>query len=92
MAPRSSRNPQYEINNNSGKQRNREYRRAQPIVKPALSPHSYALRPPMERKQRIQHGSHSDEREQACTDLTDFIAEIEEANGETTQDDSEVEP
>ena len=46
----------------------------------------------MERKQRVQHGSHSDEREQACTDLTDFIAEVEEANGETTQDDGEVEP
>ena len=46
----------------------------------------------MERKQRIQHGSHSDECEQACTDLTDFIAEVEEANGETTQDDGEVEP
>jgi hypothetical protein len=46
----------------------------------------------MERKQRIDHRSHSNQREQACAYLSDFVAKIEETDGETTKDYGEVEP
>jgi len=46
----------------------------------------------MERHERIRHGSHGHEGEQACADLADLVTKVEQADGETTEDDGEVEP
>lgn len=42
--------------------------------------------------QRVDHGGHGDGGEQACTDATYAVAEVEEADREAAEDDSEVEP
>jgi len=85
-------NPQHEVDHHSREQRNREHRRAQPIIKPALAPLPYALRAPMERKQRIYHSRHSDQREQSGADAADFIAEVQQPDCEAAEDNGEVEP
>lgn len=46
----------------------------------------------MEGDERIQHGGEGNEGEQAGADLPDFVAEVQEANGEAAEDDGEVEP
>ena len=46
----------------------------------------------MEHTQSVDHRSHSNECEEACGDLADLVAEVEETDGETAEDDSEVEP
>jgi hypothetical protein len=86
------RQPQYEIHHHRTKQRNRQHRRAQPIIEPALPPHPYAPCAPMERKQRIRHRGHGNERKQPCANLSNLVAEVEQADGEPAEDDGEVEP
>lgn len=46
----------------------------------------------MERNQRIQHGRHGNEGEKPRGDAADSIAKVEKTDGETAQDDGEVEP
>lgn len=46
----------------------------------------------MERDQRVDHRSHGNQRKEAGGDATDGIAEVEQADGETAEDDGEVEP
>lgn len=46
----------------------------------------------MEGRQRIHHGRHGDEGEQAGGNAADAIAEVEQADGKPTQDDGEIEP
>lgn len=40
----------------------------------------------------VYHSSHSHERKQARTNLSDSVAKVQEADGETTEDDGKVEP
>ena len=46
----------------------------------------------MKGDQSINHGGHGHRCEQACANPTDTVAEVEEANCETAEDDGEVEP
>ena len=46
----------------------------------------------MERHERVQHGGQRDEREEAGADLADAVTEVEQADGQATEDDGEVEP
>ena len=46
----------------------------------------------MKRRQSVYHRRHSDECKQAGGDAADGVTEIEEADGETAEDDGEVEP
>lgn len=46
----------------------------------------------MKRHQRVDHRSHGDDREQAGGDAPDAVSEIEQAHGQTAQDDGEVQP
>jgi len=43
-------------------------------------------------RERVQHGGHGDEGEEARADLAYLVAEVEEADGEAAEDDGEVEP
>jgi hypothetical protein len=43
-------------------------------------------------KQCVYHGSHGNDSEDASADLTDSIAKVEQTNGETAENDGEVEP
>lgn len=92
MTTSSPRNPQYEIHNNSSEQRNRQNSRTKPIVEAALAPHPDALRAPVEGDEGVNHGGHCDEGEQACGDLADAVAEVQEPDCQTAEDDGEVEP
>ena len=84
--------PQHKVDNNRRKQRQRKNGRTKPIIKAALAPHPYAFRAPVECEQGVDHGHHRDQREQACADLSDLVAEVEQPNGEAAQDDGEVQP
>jgi len=46
----------------------------------------------MECNKGVDHGAHGDESEQTRRDTADGISEIKQADGKTTEDDSEVEP
>jgi hypothetical protein len=46
----------------------------------------------MKRHQRVDHGAHGHQGKEAGGDATDGVAEVEEADGETAEDDGEVEP
>ncbi len=46
----------------------------------------------MKRHQRVDHGAHGHQRKEAGGDAADGITEVEEADGETAEDDGEVEP
>lgn len=46
----------------------------------------------MEDAERIHHCGHGDEREQSGTDLPDLVTEVEKSNGQTAEDDAEIQP
>jgi hypothetical protein len=46
----------------------------------------------MECEEGVDHGHHSNEREESSANLSDLVAEVEEADCETAEDDGEVEP
>jgi hypothetical protein len=88
----ANRQPQHKVDNNRRKKRNCQNRRTKPIIEATLSPHPYTPRAPVEGKQRVYHGHHGDEGEEAGGDLADLVAEVEEPDCETAEDDGEVEP
>ena len=85
-------NPQDEVHNDRAKQGDCQHGGAESVVETALASLPYALRAPVEGNEGIGHGGHGNEGEQAGADLADLVAEVEQANGETAQDDSEVQP
>jgi hypothetical protein len=87
-----NRQPQHKINNNRRKQRNRQNRRPQPIIKAPLTPHPYTPCAPMESKQSVHHRHHGHDRKQPSADFTNVVAEVQEADGQAAEDDGEVEP
>lgn len=46
----------------------------------------------MECDEGVDHGAHGDDGEEGGGDAADAIAEVQEADGKTTQDDGEVKP
>lgn len=46
----------------------------------------------MEGHEGVDHGAHGNQGEEASGDAADAVAEIEEADGQTAQDDGEIEP
>ena len=74
-------NPQHKIHHHRRKQRHSQHRRPKPIIKAPLAPHPYTLRPPMERHERVQHRRQRDEGEEAGADLSNAVAEVEQADG-----------
>lgn len=46
----------------------------------------------MECDEGVDHGAHGDDGEEGGRDAADAIAEVQEADGKTTQDDGEVKP
>ena len=92
MRPLRPRQPQHKIHHHSSQKRNRQHRRPEPIIEPALAPHANTLGAPMERDQRVYHGGHGDEGEQPGGNLADAVAEVEKADGQPAQDHGEVQP
>jgi hypothetical protein len=84
--------PQDKVDNNRRKQGNSQNGRTKPIVKASLAPHAYAPSAPVESKQGVYHGHHGDEGKQAGGDFANLVTKVEEADCETAEDDSEVEP
>ena len=46
----------------------------------------------MKRDQGVDHGCHGDDGEEAGGDAANAVTEVEETDGQTAQDDGEVEP
>jgi len=46
----------------------------------------------MVRDQGVYHGGHGDDGEEAGTDTANAVTEIEETDGQTAENDGEVEP
>jgi len=90
--PARPRQPQHEIHHDRGQQRHRQHRRPEAIVEATLAPHADALGAPVEGHEGVQHGGQGDEGEEARGDLADAVAEVEQADGQTAEDDGEVEP
>jgi hypothetical protein len=88
----SSSYPQHKVDNNSKQQRNSQHRRAKTVVKSTLSSHANALCAPVECYESVDHRHQSNECEESSADLSDAVAEVEEADGKAAEDDGEVEP
>lgn len=84
--------PQDKVHYNGAKQGNCQDGRAETVVETALASLPYALRAPVEGNEGIGHGSHGNEGEQAGADLADLVAKVEQADGETAEDDGKVQP
>lgn len=46
----------------------------------------------MKRRQGIDHGRHGHQSEEAGADPADAVAEVQQADGQGTEDDGEIEP
>jgi hypothetical protein len=88
----SSSDPQHEVDDNGKQQCDRQYSRAKAIVESTLSSHANALCAPVECYERVDHRHQRDKCEESGANLSDAVAEVEEANGKATEDDGEVEP
>ena len=86
------RDPQHKVDNNRRQKRHREHGRPHPIVKSSLAPHPDRLRSPMEREQGVYHRRHGHDGKACGRDTANTIAEVEEADRQTAEDDGEVEP
>jgi hypothetical protein len=92
VATTSSSNTEDKVDDNSGQQSNGQDSRTKAVVETALTSHADALGSPVEGDQSVDHGSHGDQGEETSRDLADLVTEVEETDGETAQDDGEVEP
>jgi len=61
MRPSCASDSQDKVHNDSSQQSNRQHRRTESVIEPALSPHPDALRPPMKRDQCVYHRRHCDQ-------------------------------
>jgi hypothetical protein len=84
--------PQHKVDNDGRKQGNSQDCRTKPVIETTLSPHPYTPCAPVESEQRVYHGHHGNEGEEAGGDFSDLVAEVQEADCEAAEDDGEVEP
>lgn len=84
--------PQHKVDNDGCEQRNGEDGGTQPVVEAALAPKPYAPRAPVEGKQSVEHGHHGHEGKETGGNLSNLVAKVKEADCETAEDDSKVEP
>lgn len=84
--------PQNKVDHNSREQRNGQNGRTKSVIKATLASETNTPRAPMESEQGIHHGHHGNEGKQAGGDFTNLVAEVEEADCQTAEDDGEIEP
>ncbi|KAG9533319.1 hypothetical protein KCU93_g160, partial [Aureobasidium melanogenum] len=92
VAATSSGDTEHKVDNDSGQQGNGQNSRTEAVVETALTSQTNALCPPVESDQGIDHSGHGNQSEETSGDLTDLVAKVEETDGETAQDDGEVQP
>lgn len=80
------------VDDDGGQQGKSQHRGTEAVVEAALTALADALRAPVKGDEGVDHGRHGDEREKASADLTNLIAKVEQADGQTAEDDGEVEP
>ncbi len=81
-----------EIYHNRCQQGQRQHGGSDSVIETALASDPDTLCSPVEGGQRIYHGRHGDKCEQPSRYAADLVAKVEEADGQTAQDDGEVEP
>jgi len=85
-------NSQHEVDNHGRQQRHSQYTGSQPIIEPALPSLPNTLRSPMKSDESVDHGPHGYQREATGGDAAHSITEIEQPDGQATEDDREVKP
>lgn len=96
----SDRHPQHKVDHHGCGQGARQNGRSQAVVKAAkaraaaagTATRADAVGAPVEDGQGIDHARHRDQCEQARRDLADLVAKVEKPDGESTEDDGEIEP
>lgn len=83
---------QDEVDHHGAQERDTENRRSEAVIKSALASQPDAFGAPMEGEQSVDHGKHGDDGEDASADDADAVTEVQQAHGQTTQDDGEVKP
>ena len=92
VATSSTSNTKDKVDNDSSQKSNSQHRRTKAIIETTLTPHTNALCSPVIGDKCVDHCSHGDQSEKARRDLTNLVAEVEETDGETAEDDGEVQP
>lgn len=85
-------NAQNEVDNDGSQEGNGQNGGTKAVVKTTLASHADALCSPVVGGEGVEHSSHGDKSEETSRDLTDPVAEVEETDGETAEDDGEVQP
>lgn len=83
---------QDEVDNDSSQQGNGQNSRAKSVVESALTATANTLRSPVKCDDCVDHGGHGDEGEETGRNATDAVTEVQQADGQTAQDDGEVQP
>lgn len=83
---------QNEVDNNCCQQCQSQDCWSKSVVESTLSSHPDALCSPVEGHECVQHCCERNECEEGGADLTNAVTEVEEADGQTAEDDGEVEP
>ena len=91
-AARGIGDSQDKVDNNGSQQRNSQDGGAKAIVEATLAPHADTLCAPVEGEEGVDHRGHCDEGEEAGRDLANLVAKVEQADGQTAEDDGEVQP
>ena len=84
--------PQDDVHDDGGEKKDGKDRGTKAVVKASLTSLTNASGTPMESEQGVEHGDHGHEGEETGADPTDIVTKVEQADGETAQDDGEVQP
>lgn len=92
MAATSSGDTEHKVDNDSGQQGNGQNSGTEAVIETALTSQTDALCSPVESDQGIDHSGHGNQSKEASRDLAHLVAEVEETDGETAENDGEVQP
>jgi len=81
-----------EVDDDGDQESNAENRGADSVVIWAAAASTNVICTPVVCPESIRHDGDSDHREHGSTDLSDLVTEVEKTDGQTTEDDGEVQP
>lgn len=84
--------PQNKVDDNGQQEHNSQYCRAEPVVEAGLAAQPDRLGSPVVRHQRVEQGEDGDAGEEEGRDEGGSVTEVEHTQGESSEDDGEVEP
>lgn len=85
-------NSKNKIDDNGGEQRKSQHAGTDAVIEATLPALANTFGSPVEGEEGVDHGRHSNEREQAGRDTADRVTKVEKTNGQPTKNDGEVQP